>query len=201
MKMSAAIITLCVAIATFILQEGITNIIHGIIFRLFSHVDKGDRIELLIDGITYTGYLEKVTLRHAVIKEFSTNAHIIVPNSKIDCSLIKNADIGHEQLNRYIVELPVSYRDAENPETAEIIKREIKGVIRDCPLTTDNEFKVFINFKESCVSYSFFIRTQTVEENFEACSWVREVTMQRLAEKGIHIPYSVLDVKLNEEKL
>ncbi len=95
----------------------------------------------------------------------------------------------------------MSYRDAENPETAEIIKREIKGVIRDCPLTTDNEFKVFINFKESFVSYSFFIRTQTVEENFEACSWVREVTMQRLAEKGIHIPYSVLDVKLNEEKL
>ena len=184
MKMGAAIITLCVAIATFILQEGLTNIIHGIIFRLFSHVDKGDRIELLVDGITYTGYLEKVTLRHAVIKEFSTNAHI-----------------GHEQLNRYIVELPVSYRDAENPETAEIIKQEIKGVIRDCPLTTDNEFKVFINFKESFVSYSFFIRTQTVEENFEACSWVREVTMQRLAEKDIHIPYSVLDVKLNEEKL
>jgi len=195
--MNAAVITLCVAIATFILQEGLSNIIHGIIFRLFSHVKKGDRVQLLIDGNTYTGYLETITLRHTIIKEFSTNAHITVPNAKIDCSLIKNEAIGYEQLNRYIVELPVSFHDAENPETAEIIKQEIKGTIHDCPLTTDNEFKVYINFKESFVSYSFFIRTQTVEENFEACSWVREHTMQRLAKKGIHIPYSVIDVKMS----
>ncbi|MCR5226060.1 MAG: mechanosensitive ion channel family protein [Eubacterium sp.] len=196
--MNAAVITLCVAIATFILQEGLSNIIHGFIFRFLSHVKKGDRVQLLIDGNTYTGYLEKITLRHTIIKEFSTNALITVPNAKIDCSLLKNEALGYEQLNRYIVELPVSYRDAEDPETAEIIKQEIKGAIRDCPLTTDNEFKVYINFKESFVSYSFFIRTQTVEENFEACSWVREKTMQRLAKRDIHVPYSVLDVKLNE---
>lgn len=196
--MSAAVITLCVAIGTFILQEGITNIIHGIIFRLFSHVKIGDRIEILVDGKTYTGTLSKVTIRHVVVHDFQTNAEIIIPNSKIDCSLIMNTYNGYDILNRYIVELPVSYRDAENEETSEKIKKEIIEVIKDCPLTISTEINIFVNFKESYVGYTFFIKTRTIEENFAACSWVREKLMQRLALKGIHIPYSTLDVNINE---
>ncbi|MBR6404310.1 MAG: mechanosensitive ion channel [Eubacterium sp.] len=194
--MSAAIITLCVAIATFILQEGITNIIHGVIFRLFSHVSIGDRIEILIDGTNYTGTLSKITIRHVVINDFQTNAEIIIPNSKIDCSLIMNTYNGYDKHNRYIIEFPVSYQDAEDTEKSEIIKAEIKKSVVECPMTIENVDIIYINFKESFVAYTFFIKTHTIEENFAACSWVRENLMQRLAPFDIHIPYSTMNVNL-----
>ncbi|MCR5212903.1 MAG: mechanosensitive ion channel [Eubacterium sp.] len=196
--MSAAIITLCVAVATFILQEGITNIIHGIIFRLFSNVHIGDRIEILIDGTTYTGSLSKITIRHVVINDFQTNAEIIIPNSKIDCSLIKNTYNGLDQHNRYIVELPVSYMDAENKEHSDYIKEVIKSSVVECPLTIDTVNDIYIAFKESYVGYTFFIKTNTIEENFRACSWIRENLMQELSKKDIHIPYSTLNVNIND---
>ena len=198
--MSAAIITLCVAIATFILQEGITNIIHGVIFRLFSHVGIGDRIEILIDGNTYTGTLKKVTIRHVIINDFTTNAEIIIPNAKIDCSLIKNTYYGYEHHNRYIVELPVSYKNAENESHSKLIKEEIRKAVEECPLTIAPVKHIYLNYKESFVSYSFFIKTHTIEENFEACSWVKEKLMQRLAAKGIHIPYSTMNVNVHSNE-
>ena len=197
--MSAAVITLCVAIATFILQEGITNIIHGIIFRLFSHVKIGDRIEVLIDGVNYTGTLSKVTIRHVIINDFKTNAEITLPNAQIDCCLIKNTSNGYDEHNRYIAELPISFKDAENPERSELIKAEIKKSILECPFTIDKVNTIYINFKESYVAYTFFIKTHTIEENFKACSWVRENLMQRLAVMDIHIPHNTLDINMNDK--
>ena len=102
-----AVVTLCVAIATFILQEGITNIIHGIIFRTFSKIKIGDRIEILVDGTTYTGILAKQTIRHIVVNDIQTNAEIIIPNNKIDSAVIKNSYNGRKRRNKYVIELPV----------------------------------------------------------------------------------------------
>jgi len=172
--MDAAIITLCVAIATFILQEGITNIIHGLIFRVFSRVRDGDRIVVVVDGISYTGTLKRRTVRHVVINDIQTNAEIIIPNSKIDYATIKNSYNGRSEHNRYIVELPVSYENAENPKISEMIKTEIVSVLQDCELTTNDTFNIFINYKDSYVGYSFLVITKTIEDNFKACSWVKE---------------------------
>lgn len=194
--MSAAIITLCVAITTFILQEGITNIIHGIIFTLFSDVHKGDRIEVCVDGITYTGTISKRTIRHIIINDIQTNAEIIIPNCKIDLSVIKNSYNGKSNHNRYIVELPINYSDAEKPEISEMIQSEIRKVVDDCILTTGPVPNIYINYKDSYVSYTFLVITNTVEDNFKACSYIREKLMQNLAIKGIHIPYNQVDIHI-----
>lgn len=199
--MSAVVITLCVAIATFILQEGITNIIHGLIFRIFSKVHDGDRIEVVIDGVSYTGTVAKRSIRHVIIHDIQTNAEIIIPNHKIDLSIIKNTYNGKKEPNKYIVELPVSYENAENPEISEKIKAEIHHSIDICPLTIDHTPNIFINYKDSYVGYSFFVITNTIEDNFKACTEVKESLMQNLAAKDIHIPFNVLDVNITGGKL
>lgn len=196
--MNAAIITLCVAITTFILQEGITNIIHGLIFRIFSRVHNGDRIEVVIDGISYTGIVAKRNIHHVTIHDIQTNAEINIPNHKIDLSVIKNSYNGKKEYNKYIVELPVSYENAESPEKSYLIKEEIYRVINDCPLTTAPTPSIFINYKDSYVGYSFFIITNTIEDNFKACTEIKEKLMQNLAAKDIHIPFNVLDVNINK---
>lgn len=196
--MSAAVITLCVAIATFILQEGITNIIHGLIFRIFSNVHNGDRVEIFVDGTSYTGTVAKRNIRHIIINDIQTNAEIVIPNCKVDMSVIKNSYNGKEEHNKYIVELPVSYPDAENPTVSAIIKSTIESTINDCEWTTANTPSIIINFKDSYVGYSFFVITNSVEDNFKACSWIKENLMQSLAKENIHIPYNVLDVNIKE---
>ena len=92
-----------------------------------------------------------------------------------------------------------SFKDAENPERSELIKAEIKKSILECPFTIDKVNTIYINFKESYVAYTFFIKTHTIEENFKACSWVRENLMQRLAVMDIHIPHNTLDINMNDK--
>ena len=198
--MSTAAITLCVAIATFILQEGITNIIHGIIFRFLSKVKIGDRIDIVVDGVSYTGTVSKRTIRHIIINDIQTNAEIIIPNYKIDLSVIKNSYNGRKQHNKYIVELPVSYADAENEHTSEFIKQTIRDVIEECELITTPTPSILVYYRDSYVGYSFFVITSTIENNFAACSYVREKIMQRLAKNNIHIPYNTMDVSLRVVK-
>lgn len=199
--MSAAVITLCVAIATFILQEGITNIIHGLIFRIFGNVHNGDRIEIFIDGIAYTGTVSKRTIRHIIINDIQTNAEIVIPNCKVDISVIKNSYNGIKEHNRYIVELPVSYPDAEDETKTTLIKNTIAKVINDCEWTTAPTPSIIVNYKDSYVGYSFFVITNTIEDNFKACSWIKENLLQTLAKDNIHIPFNVLDVNIIERKL
>lgn len=199
--MSAAVITLCVAIATFILQEGITNIIHGLIFRIFGNVHNGDRIEIFIDGIAYTGTVSKRTIRHIIINDIQTNAEIVIPNCKVDISVIKNSYNGIKEHNRYIVELPVSYPDAEDETKTTLIKNTIAKVINDCEWTTAPSPSIIVNYKDSYVGYSFFVITNTIEDNFKACSWIKENLLQTLAKDNIHIPFNVLDVNIIERKL
>lgn len=196
--MSAAVITLCVAIATFILQEGITNIIHGLIFRIFGNVHNGDRIEIFIDGITYTGTVSKRTIRHIIINDIQTNAEIVIPNCKVDISVIKNSYNGIKEHNRYIVELPVSYSDAEDKTKTTLIRNTIAKIINDCEWTTAPSPSIIINYKDSYVGYSFFVITNTIEDNFKACSWIKEKLLQTLAKEDIHIPFNVLDVNIKE---
>ena len=194
--MSAAVVTLSVAIATFILQEGITNIIHGLIFRLSSKIHDGDRVEIYIDGNIYTGTISKRNIRQIVLNDVQTNAEVIIPNCIIDRCVIKNSYNGKDQHNRYVVELPITYEDAENPQRSTLIKNEILYVINECELTTGQTPNININYKDSCVTYSFMVITDTIEDNFKACSYIREALLQNLAKQGIHIAYNVLDVNL-----
>lgn len=196
--MNAAVITLCVAIATFVLQEGITNIIHGLIFRVFGDVHNGDRIEIAIDGVTYTGTVSKRTIRHIIINDIQTNAEIVIPNCKVDMSVIKNSYNGKEEHNKYIVELPVSYPDAEDEMKTTLIRSIIAKIISECEYTTAPSPSIIVNYKDSYVGYSFFVITNSVEDNFKACSWIKEKLVQTLAKEDIHIPYNVLDVNIKE---
>lgn len=121
-----------------------------------------------------------------------------IPNHKIDLSVIKTTYNGKKEPNKYIVELPVSYENAENPDTSAIIKAEIYKALELCSLTIAPTPSIFINYKDSYVGYSFFVITNTIEDNFKACTEVKESLMQNLAAKDIHIPFNVLDVNIKE---
>ena len=78
-----------------------------------------------------------------------------------------------------------------------MIKDEIYKTINNCSFTTAQTPSIFINYKDSYVGYSFFVITDTIEDNFKACTEIKEKLMQQLAIKNIHIPFNVLDVKVN----
>ena len=79
---------------------------------------------------------------------------------------------------------------------SKLIKDEIYSTINDCSLTTAQTPSIFINYKDSYVGYSFFVITNTIEDNFMACTEIKEALMQKLALKDIHIPFNVLDVNV-----
>ena len=116
-------------------------------------------------------------------------------------SVIRNSYNGVKEHNKYIVELPVSYPDAEDEMKTTLIRSTIAKVISDCEWTTAPTPSIIVNYKDSYVGYSFFVITNTIEDNFKACSWIKENLLQTLAKEDIHIPFNVLDVNIIERKL
>ena len=77
------------------------------------------------------------------------------------------------------------------------VQTEIRKTVNECTLTTEDIPNIYINYKDSYVSYTFLVITNTIEDNFKACSHIREKLMQRLASKNIHIPYNQLDINIH----
>ncbi len=91
---SAGIFT---AIMAFAAQQAFSNIVSGIFIVIF----KPFRVDDMVTIGTDTGYIEDITLRHTVIRNFE-NRRIIIPNSAISNQTIVNSNIGDERICNFI---------------------------------------------------------------------------------------------------
>ena len=192
---SAAVLT---AIIGFAAQDVIKDILAGLQISIYKPFDIGDRIEM--DNGT-TGIVEKITMRHVVLKRIDT-LRVVVPNSKMNEYSVVN--YSYEEIPRSILfKFPISYRS--NIRQA---KQVIGQVVKDSPYTipgkrtADGKLEYapvyFIELDDSSlvmsvtVYYNHNIPTETVKDD------INTTVFETLEANGIEIPYNYTNVVIQK---
>lgn len=185
-QISSSIITgstLIVAVLAFSLEEGIANIIHGLIISVCKPFNIGDRLTLPNQNIT--GTVENITIRHTVIKNCITGTSILIPNSIMNKEIIENSYY-LDTIHTHYIDILIS-RDSDVDKAQEIFKQEIKNDKRYCG---DDDLYIFVReISENSICLRAFIPTKTLEENFVACSEIRKNVLKRYKNENISEPY------------
>lgn len=116
------------AIVGFASQAAFSNIVSGMFIVFFKPFRVGDILKIEPD---YLGYIEDITLRHTVLRDFE-NKRFIIPNSLISSEILHNYSITDERIANRIV-FGVAY-DADVDLAMKVIMEEAKKH----PLTIDN---------------------------------------------------------------
>lgn len=96
---------LIAVVAGFAAQEALGNIIGGILILVYKPFVIGDVVKHLDSGIF--GKVEEINLHHTSIRT-NENKHIIIPNNKMNTSVIENADYLEQKVCN-LLEIGISY--------------------------------------------------------------------------------------------
>ena len=178
--------SLIVVVLGFVFQEGLSNIVHGFILSVFRPFKIGDRVVVNVDGTTITGYVKEVTARHTVIQNVVNSASMVVPNAKMDMSVIGNSYYDHSVLSTAFLDVTITY-DSNLEKAIEILRSTVAshpGVIRACTekKVTDPVSVMVRELGESGIALRATVLTLTVEENFAVCSDVRRKLVELFAD-------------------
>ena len=179
------------AILGFASQQAFSNIIGGIFLVLFKPFRVGDLIRV---GTINEGYVEDITLRHTVIKDFE-NKRIVIPNSLISTETIHNSTIKDPRvLNR--IHFGISY-DSHVDTAISIIKEQAKlhPHFRDFRTETEKQegeelmdVRV-ISWDDSSITLRAYIWTDSQHDGFILRTDLFKSVKKRFEESGIEIPY------------
>ncbi len=114
--------------AGFASQHALSNIISGLFIIIFKPFRVNDRL-LIRD--TMQGFVEDITLRHTVIRDFE-NRRIIIPNTVISDEVIINFDFSDDKIVR-----PIEFNVAMSSDI-DLIREIIQEEIAKHPLSLDN---------------------------------------------------------------
>ncbi len=190
--------SLLVVVLGFVFQEGLSNIVHGFILSTFTPFQLGDRIHVTIDGESITGYVKSIDLRHTVIENVMNASHVIVPNSKMDLSVIDN--------NYYADSFSSNFLDVDITYESDLKKaiEVMADLIDDHPMVKKAKKSRGINDRTtvlirelgpSGISLRASVVTSNVEENFVACSDIRrDLVLLFKSEADLEIAYPHLQV-------
>lgn len=192
------------AIIGFASQQAFSNIIGGIFLVLFKPFRVGDLIKV---GQLDEGYVEDITLRHTVIKDFE-NKRIVIPNSLISTETIHNAHIKDERvMNR--IPFGISY-DSDVDKAIEIIRAnaESNSFTRDYRTAIDKEKNEpivdvrVIDWADSSITLRAWVWTDSQEDGFLLKTDLYYSVKKDFEANGIEIPYPhrTLVYKNNEQK-
>lgn len=192
-ELSASLITgstLIVAVVAFSLEEGITNLVHGFIISVCKPFNIGDRLNLINQNIT--GTVEDITLRHTVLKNVLTGTYVLIPNTILDKEIIENSYYEKTKYSHY-VDISIS-RDADIEKAREIFKNII---ISDNTVIGDkNNIYIYVrDISDDAIWLRGFIETNTLSDNFIACSEIRRKLLIEYQQQGINQPHGYHVVK------
>lgn len=196
MVMSSSVIAIVLGI---VFQTGLSNIIHGVIIVLFKPFNVGDRIQIDV-GAGISGYVKQITLRHVVVTNILDNADMIIPNTLVDDSVIKNMSNGRDQENKYPLIVDIEYSDAGNAEKRTLAKHLLSECILQNPRTLDTrtdkteDLFVKVSYAASSVQLTCFVTTKSAEDNIIACSEIKEALLDAYAKEGISFAYNHLQI-------
>jgi small-conductance mechanosensitive channel len=173
---------LAVALA---LQDTLSNFFSGVYISISRQLRPGDYIKL---SSGEEGYVVDITWRNTIIREL-TNNQIIIPNSKLAQSIVKNYYLPEEELS-VLVDVGVSYdSDLEKVEkvTIEVAKEVLREVSGGVP-----EFEPFIRyhtFSDSSINFSVILRVKKFVDQYLIKHEFIKRLHKRYKEEGIVIPF------------
>lgn len=175
--------SLIVVVLGFVFQEGLTNIVHGFILTIFKPFQIGDRVRVTIDGEGITGYIRSIDLRSTIIQNVLNSSHVIVPNSKMDMCVIDNNYFDAKSVSSNFLDFTITYEsnlDKAMAITAEEILAHpfVRAAREEKHITTPVTVMVReLGVNGICIRAG--VMTNTVEENFAACSDLRRAMVYR----------------------
>jgi len=171
----------------FALQDTLSNFFAGLHIISDKPINIGDFIELEGD---ISGYVEDIGWRSTRIKTLP-NTLVIVPNSKIASSIIKNDSLPVPEMS-IVIQCGVAYTsDLEKVEkvtieTAKKIQKNVQGAVRD--------FEPFIRyhtFGDSNINFSIILRVQTFVDKYLVTHEFIKALKKSYDKEGIEISWPV----------
>lgn len=179
--------SLIVVVLGFVFQEGLSNIVHGMILSIFKPFQIGDRVSVTIDGDSITGYVKSMDLRSTIIQNVSNSSCVIVPNSKMDLCVIENSYFDESSVNTNFLDFSVTY-ESNLAKAMNIAAEEIEGhpFVREARAAHSVTAPVSVmvrSLDESGIALRAVVMTESVEQNFSACSDIRYRLIMRFGEE------------------
>ncbi|MBO6133185.1 MAG: mechanosensitive ion channel [Lachnospiraceae bacterium] len=185
----------------FAAQGIIKDVLAGLMLSIHRPFEIGDRI--LLNEIEKPCVVEDLTISHTILKTMD-NIRYIVPNSEINSKIITNTSY-HQVLRGTFIKIRIGlYSDVRKAIFA------VREAIRECPYTCPNNEKnadlggygeVYVmDFLDSALLLETVIWTEPETDNFLACSEVRLAIMNKLAEIGIKVPYTYINVQMSDKE-
>ncbi len=181
--------SLIIAIATFAAQKVLGNVISGLVISSVKPFDIGEKIILMSGGQkVLEGVVLGINLRHTTIRGLDDKISL-VPNGVLDEMVIVNAD--NVEKNGYFLEMECSF-DSDVDRAIEIMAEEI----RNNPLTVNRNIpqsKVLCSgFTANGFVLKSVIWTESINDNYLACSQLRVSIFKAWKAEGIEIPYQTV---------
>jgi small-conductance mechanosensitive channel len=171
-------------------QESFGNVINGMMITMFKPFEVGDRVQLIKGNIT--GYIEDITLRHTVIRTF-VNSRVIVPNSAINSDMIENSNFLEGRASSF-VDAVITY-DSDMELAQSIMSRVVTHHpdYDDARPANQRGAPVKVYVRELGL-YGVALRismwTSSIDNNFDACSDVRQEIKKEFDKNGIKFAHS-----------
>lgn len=184
--------SLLVVVLGFVFQEGLSNIVHGFILTFFKPFDIGDRVNVTIDGVQITGYIQSINLRNTIIKNVYNNSSVIVPNAKMDLCVIDNSYFDESADNSNFLDVEITY-ESDLDKACELISAVIDehALVQKAKKNADARTSVLVSqLGSDGITLRASVVTSTIEENFTACSDIRKELIRRFkAEPDLDFAY------------
>ena len=191
--------TVIAAVAGFAAQPVIADLICGLMLSAAKPFDIGDRIELE-DGTA--GIVKDITLRHVTLQDIDTVKRVI-PNSKLNGMKLANMSLS-SGLRSVHMRYNVSY-NTDVKKAMEVIRKAVE----ECPYSVPgkrgekgDEYGpvYFIQFADSSLVMATTVYYKPTSPTEVVKSDVNSRVKAALDQNGIEIPYSYVNVVMNEKQ-
>ncbi len=178
------------------LQSTLSNLFAGLQIIANKQIKVGDYIQLK-DG--FEGYVEDIKWHSTVIRELSNNI-IIIPNSVLTNTIVKNFNIPSPDLN-VIIKIGVSY-DSDLEFVEKITIDIAKKVIKDLGEEIEN-FQPFIrynNFNDFSIDFNLVVKIKQYTNKFIVIHELIKNIHKEYKKHNIVIPYPIRTVILENKQ-
>lgn len=178
------------------LQSTLSNLFAGLQIIANKQIKVGDYIQLK-DG--FEGYVEDIKWHSTVIRELSNNI-IIIPNSVLTNTIVKNFNIPSLDLN-VIIKIGVSY-DSDLEFVEKITIDIAKKVIKDLGEEIEN-FQPFIrynNFNDFSIDFNLVVKIKQYTNKFIVIHELIKNIHKEYKKHNIVIPYPIRTVILENKQ-
>lgn len=179
------------AAVSFGAQQAMGNVVSGLFISASKPYELEDKIKVVSGGsVLAEGIVKDITTRHTVVQTFDGQT-CIIPNSVMDSSVIINSTYTENVGNFLTVE--ISYES-----DVEKAKAILKKLVVEHNLTLNNDDSTTVSLSQmnsNGLLLKTTVWTNTLGDNFSACSDIRCQVVKEFADSGIVIPYSTITIK------